>query len=126
MTQNPAIQCESCGTLYSDLDDYCPYCGQPHPALLYDEAPPDEPFDDSRDESAAWIPASGDEYPDEEWNNAYDPAGDSYVDEDAYLEDDQPWPDDDTAYEDLPPDDFDESTEGYPAAEANDSVVGSR
>jgi tetratricopeptide (TPR) repeat protein len=133
MTQDPAIQCESCGTLYSDLDDYCPYCGQPHPALLYDESPADEPFDDSADESADWIPAghddlpaSGDEYPDEAWDNAYDPAGDSFVDEDAYLEDDQLWPDDDAAYEDLPPDDFDESAGVYPAAEADDIVAGSR
>ncbi|MBE7556614.1 MAG: PD40 domain-containing protein [Anaerolineales bacterium] len=38
MTDEFDIQCESCGTIYSNLEDVCPYCGQPQP--LYEEPTP--------------------------------------------------------------------------------------
>ncbi len=31
MTEEFDIQCPSCGTLYSSLEEVCPYCGQPQP-----------------------------------------------------------------------------------------------
>jgi tetratricopeptide (TPR) repeat protein len=30
MTEEFTIQCEHCGTTYIDLEEVCPYCGQPH------------------------------------------------------------------------------------------------
>jgi hypothetical protein len=43
MTEEFDIQCESCGTIYSTLEDVCPYCGQPQPLYEeYDEGPPYE------------------------------------------------------------------------------------
>ncbi len=38
MTDKFTIQCQSCGTLYNDLQDVCPYCGEPQP--LIGEEPP--------------------------------------------------------------------------------------
>ncbi len=34
MTEEFDIQCESCGTIYSHLEDVCPYCGEPQPLGL--------------------------------------------------------------------------------------------
>ncbi len=37
MTEEFTIQCQSCGTLYNDLQEICPYCGEPQPSLIEDE-----------------------------------------------------------------------------------------
>ena len=37
MTEEFTIQCQSCGTLYNDLQEVCPYCGEPQPSLSEDE-----------------------------------------------------------------------------------------
>ncbi len=36
MTEEFTVQCENCGTLYSDQAEVCPYCGQPQP-LEYEQ-----------------------------------------------------------------------------------------
>jgi hypothetical protein len=33
MSDDLTIQCDNCGTIFSDLEEVCPYCGQPRPAL---------------------------------------------------------------------------------------------
>ncbi|MDX1521051.1 MAG: tetratricopeptide repeat protein, partial [Anaerolineae bacterium] len=67
MSEEFKIQCQSCGTVYNDLEEVCPYCGTPQPDLqeeisvedpfvedepfieeaLDDEEPEDELFDDT-------------------------------------------------------------------------------
>jgi len=37
MTNQATIQCENCGTIFSELEEVCPYCGQPRPAWADDE-----------------------------------------------------------------------------------------
>ena len=34
MTEEFTIQCQSCGTFYNDLQEVCPYCGQPQPSPI--------------------------------------------------------------------------------------------
>ena len=34
MTESYTIQCQSCGTVYNDLEEVCPYCGQPQSDLV--------------------------------------------------------------------------------------------
>ena len=39
MTEEFTIQCQNCGTFYNDLQDVCPYCGQPQPDPIADTLP---------------------------------------------------------------------------------------
>ncbi|MEM7346098.1 MAG: hypothetical protein AAF485_17810, partial [Chloroflexota bacterium] len=62
MNEEFTVQCENCGTLYSSLDDVCPYCGEPQPLAYDDEAelPPD--YEDEAlylEESEAWDDPDG-------------------------------------------------------------------
>jgi len=36
------IQCQSCGTYYNELQEVCPYCGQPQPAIEESHLPVDD------------------------------------------------------------------------------------
>ncbi|RME97596.1 MAG: hypothetical protein D6768_19270, partial [Chloroflexi bacterium] len=49
MTQEFTIQCPQCGTLYNDLQEVCPYCGEPQPAAGPENPvfPADFPDDDA-------------------------------------------------------------------------------
>lgn len=42
MTDEFTIQCQSCGTYYNDLQDVCPYCGEPQPASTQQDIAPVE------------------------------------------------------------------------------------
>ena len=120
MTEEPiTIQCDHCGTFYSDLEEVCPYCGQLRPDLVdtgllqpaYDPADADflplpEPLADQ-----AGFPIDDDYagYPDDEPFDEPYPADDGwpaetepYLAEDTLTGAEQAWPegydDDDPAY----------------------------
>lgn len=77
MSDDLTIQCDNCGTIFSDLEEVCPYCGQPRPALeeaespyLYQdegaELPPDRDEEPPYDEEYADYPEEellADDYP---------------------------------------------------------------
>ncbi len=75
MSDEFRIQCQSCGTLYNDLEEVCPYCGTPQPALdtrpeeIYIEEPVLEGYD-----------PSGEMYPEDEGD-------DDFLEDEEYLDD---------------------------------------
>jgi tetratricopeptide (TPR) repeat protein len=42
MSDEFTVQCPKCGTYYNDLQDVCPYCGEPQPTLAPDITPPED------------------------------------------------------------------------------------
>ena len=100
MTEESTIQCDNCGTVFSVLEEVCPYCGQPQPAWLDEELPPQDSYNDEVDDllPEEYLPPGSDDIPfDDEYaefpedvplDEAYLPAT-----EDAYLADDQLPPD---------------------------------
>jgi Tol biopolymer transport system component len=44
MTEEFTIQCQSCGTFYNDLQEVCPYCGEPQPSPTEERRPPPEEY----------------------------------------------------------------------------------
>lgn len=117
MTEEPmTIQCDNCGTFYSDLEEVCPYCGQLRPDLagayepdFADYPPGDDQADYLADDDYAAYPEDArldEEYPvDDDWPPEVEP----YLDEATLAGDEQAWP---QAY-----DDYDSS---YAADEAYD------
>lgn len=74
MSDEFTIQCPKCGTLYNDLQDVCPYCGEPQPTeetafvpddyFVEPESPhafADVPADDAYDDASAADPFSDDD-----------------------------------------------------------------
>ena len=77
MTDESTIQCENCGTIFSDLEEVCPYCGQPRPLLPEDEFYYEDDWGDLPPEAAEELPDNEDyaDYPEDE------PPGEEYLDE---------------------------------------------
>lgn len=65
MSEEFTIQCPRCGTLYNDLQDVCPYCGEPQPTELIVELPddyyvdPQPPYQEAQTEPPAGESLSG-------------------------------------------------------------------
>lgn len=110
MTEEFDIQCESCGTIYSNLEDVCPYCGLPQPlfaeydpaqsSALDDELPLDEALYEDQADSPAYpaysapTPAYGDtnaEFLEDEYagyegyREGYDPYDEGYESQETYY-----------------------------------------
>ncbi len=123
MTEEFDIQCESCGTIYSHLEDVCPYCGEPQPLGLAHErsamtpdsaypdyAPAENPYYDQQPYAAypADVAYTDDEFlPDElegqyggyETDAGYEPGYEAYPTdyaETGYYPEDEPYPDEET------------------------------
>ncbi len=110
MTEEPmTIQCDNCGTFYSDLEEVCPYCGQLRPDLAdaderefvdyppgddqgdfladddYAAYPEDVPLDEEYPVDEAWL--SGESYlaeGEQDWPQAYDDYDPAYAADEAY------------------------------------------
>ncbi len=67
MTEEFTIQCESCGTIYSHLEEVCPYCGQPQPGLLDDDLPFEETYYDDLPPEGDLPPDQNDLLPDDDY-----------------------------------------------------------
>lgn len=69
MTDESTIQCETCGTLYSDIEEVCPYCGEPQPSLHHEEYAEDEfmlePDEHEFVEDDYYLPTTDEPLPDE-------------------------------------------------------------
>ena len=75
MSEEFSIQCPDCGTYYNDLQDVCPYCGEPQP--VEDSSLPPEAY---------YIePASDEEAIAGDSPEAYYQPGQELYPEDAYL-----------------------------------------
>ncbi|MEW5960757.1 MAG: hypothetical protein AB1801_23780 [Chloroflexota bacterium] len=93
MTDPATIQCENCGTIFSDLEEVCPYCGQPRPLpdgeALYPY--PDEWLSDRESPADLAEPYYDDDYADypeaEAPAEAYSPVDEAYPAE-SLLDDD--------------------------------------
>jgi len=142
MTDNLTIQCDNCGTIFSDLEEVCPYCGQPRPALEgaeaqypyqdeWTELPPDPAEEPLYDEEYTGYPE--DEFLDDGYPSAVDEEypPDPLTDDDifAVAEDelpaeypayDEPYDESDDQYGEpvLPDEGYDESFEEGFASEA--------
>ena len=108
MTEEFTIQCQSCGTLYNDLQEVCPYCGEPQPTLTEQPLLPDEHLTNARlDEDVLTDyedPALDDVYPDhsiesslyeDSYLSAEELPLDEYLPEHEYLPQDNLLVDDD-------------------------------
>jgi tetratricopeptide (TPR) repeat protein len=104
MTEEPTVQCENCGTLYNDLEEVCPYCGQSRPVPADDypgeddlaDLLPDETFPFEPDEllpAEDYTAGYPDDLPQEEEFSA--PDEQAYLAEDDLGATDNPFPDDD-------------------------------
>ncbi len=143
MSEELTIQCERCGTIFSDLEEVCPYCGQPHPDLLEDEAqlqapsyqdweelPPEEdllydddgyasyPDEDTLVEEEYPPPAEG-YYPPEEY---WEPVEEELFAEDSLLagDDDEPYEVYDSLYDEYGRPYGEEDSEAYDELEDED------
>jgi outer membrane protein assembly factor BamD (BamD/ComL family) len=76
MTEQATIQCENCGTIFSDLEEVCPYCGQPRPEFGQDEEL--YPYEDGYEWTGELPPDSDEQFYDEEY---VDYADDELLDE---------------------------------------------
>ncbi len=104
------IQCENCGTLYSELEEACPYCGEPP---LYDDEPlPDEMIDPVVEEDEAYA-----DYPLEE-----EAEEDPFADEDIFAVVD--WPEEALAEEETPYDYEEPYAPPYEEAEEIEAEAG--
>ncbi len=113
MTDQFTIQCQSCGTLYNDLQDVCPYCGETQPIAtektvhLVDEYETDEAYlnqpDDLQQQSL-----HEDEYfaDDEELSTAPAPFADDDIFAIAGEDDPDDEYDDDGFYDEKPDDEL--------------------
>ncbi|NJN97906.1 MAG: hypothetical protein HC875_29440 [Anaerolineales bacterium] len=96
MTEEFDIQCESCGTIYSHLEDVCPYCGEPQPLGLAPESsarvaayPTDTVYEDDE-----FLPDELEgQYSDYDNYDSYQPEYGGYPQTDFYPED-EPYADD--------------------------------
>jgi Tol biopolymer transport system component/tetratricopeptide (TPR) repeat protein len=102
MSEEFTVQCQSCGTLYNDLQEVCPYCGEPQPS--FDELPdpqeelPGEPLleEDLYEDQEEFLPDDAHPYhsvnmlPDEEYLSATDelPEDEYLAAEDHFADDD--------------------------------------
>jgi tetratricopeptide (TPR) repeat protein len=148
MTEESTIQCESCGTIYSDLEEVCPYCGQPQPSLLddplyddtyYDELPPEEQLYPDQDGVLFDEDNALDDF-DEPLDEAYLAARDERLPADPFADDDifavvgedddgplaiseDEWPEEHEAYDELEEqfDGFDEPDD-YDETELDDEI----
>jgi tetratricopeptide (TPR) repeat protein len=100
MTEESTIQCDNCGTVFSVLEEVCPYCGQPQPAWLDEELPPQDSYDDEVDDllPEEYLPPGSDDIPfDDEYAEFPEdvPLDEEYLPatEDEYMADDQLPPD---------------------------------
>lgn len=111
MTDEFTIQCQSCGTYYNDLQDVCPYCGEPQPDLIEKPAPPEESLVDPLPEEMPQVDTHEvDPHP---YADAEPPAEDYLPEEEDPFADDDIFavagqPDETALYSDEYPADFDD------------------
>ena len=131
MTEESTIQCENCGTLYSDLEEVCPYCGQPRPVPADDYPGPGDDLadllpDETLSEQDELLPADdfAAGYPDDLEFDAPDdqeylpeedlgPGADPFPDDDIFAVAGPEWPEDYPDYGEPPDDAYDQPDELY-------------
>lgn len=92
MTEESTIQCEHCGTIYSNLEEVCPYCGRPpadysgsDPAFEdtpYPYLPAQDEFPAGLPPDEAYLPDDAGLYPGEGYP---EPAQDPFEDDDIFA-----------------------------------------
>ncbi len=79
MAQEFTIQCPKCGTYYNDLQDVCPYCGEPQPAAEL-AALPDE-YLLAPEPPANYLPAAEDAF----YHTGFEDEGEPFADDDIFA-----------------------------------------
>jgi len=113
MTEESTIQCESCGTIYNDWEEVCPYCAYPNPLFATETLPPfSADYDQDQPEELF--------YPADESDPDFAPG--DYADSPAPLPADEPWLEDENSdIEAISPyeDSYDDSAEYYDEADSD-------